>query len=174
MKSGRLYMIKNNFNTKIIIEWRNLNLMFMRIVVKLIIFTLSVMLFTACDNTNAKIKTANETTSPTTETQNGLIASPAATTKNQSTASPAPAVSTNKKGFIFPNSDKQIINNDELNNIDKFTLLLAKNEIFARKGYKFKDKTLLDYYNTTDWYKPSDSAKADYNDLNYVEKKIST
>lgn len=141
----------------------------------LVIFALITVLFTSCSNTNtshiksssnsavpslavsSKAKTSNESSSTSTENL------------NESNASST--ISNNKKGFIFPNSDKQLINDEELNNYDKFTLLLAKNEIFARRGYKFKDQTLLDYFNNTGWYKISNSVNGDYNDLNDIEKK---
>jgi YARHG domain-containing protein len=75
------------------------------------------------------------------------------------------------KGFIFPNSDKKLISNEELNYCDKFTLLLAKNELFARKGYKFKNKQLLNYYNNMSWYTPNDDIKNSVDELNEIEKK---
>jgi DNA gyrase/topoisomerase IV subunit A len=73
--------------------------------------------------------------------------------------------------FIFPDSDKVIINSTELENCDKFTLLLAKNEIFARKGYRFKDKDLFEYFSNMSWYKPMDNVKGTLEELNAVEKE---
>jgi YARHG domain-containing protein len=79
---------------------------------------------------------------------------------------------TNKyKEFIFPNSDKKLISNKELNYCGKFTLLLAKNELFARKGYKFKNKQLSNYYNNMSWYTPNDNIKNSADELNEIEKK---
>ncbi|KYH33285.1 hypothetical protein CLTEP_21430 [Clostridium tepidiprofundi DSM 19306] len=82
------------------------------------------------------------------------------------------AKNTNKyKGFIFPNSDKKLISNEELNYCDKFTLLLAKNELFARKGYRFKNKQLLNYFSNMSWYTPNDNIKNSVDELNEIEKK---
>ncbi|KYH34159.1 hypothetical protein CLTEP_19360 [Clostridium tepidiprofundi DSM 19306] len=79
---------------------------------------------------------------------------------------------TNKyKGFIFPNSNKKLISNEELNYCDKFTLLLAKNELFARKGYRFKNKQLLNYFSNMSWYTPNDNVKNSVDELNEIEKK---
>lgn len=143
----------------------------------LVIFALLTALFTSCSNANtshlksssnsaAPSLTASSKAEPTNES-----ASTNAESLNGSNVSSSSTIGNNKKGFIFPNSDKQIINDEDLNNYDKFTLLLAKNEIFARRGYKFKDQTLLDYFNNTGWYKISNSANGDYNNLNDIEKK---
>jgi len=43
-------------------------------------------------------------------------------------------------------------------------LKLLRNEIFARKGYVFKDKVLQAYFLNTTWYKPNDHAKIELTD----------
>ena len=37
--------------------------------------------------------------------------------------------------------------------LDSDVLKLARNEIFARHGYIFKDKKLQEYFKSTSWYK---------------------
>lgn len=78
---------------------------------------------------------------------------------------------TYKDSFIFPYSNKEVIREEELETCDKFTLLLAKNELFARKGYKFKDKELSEYFDNKDWYKPSDEVPGTIDVLNEVERQ---
>lgn len=55
--------------------------------------------------------------------------------------------------YIFPDSDSRYLSEDELINLDSDALKLARNEIFARHGYIFKDKGLQEYFNSTTWYK---------------------
>ncbi|HEY5560980.1 MAG TPA: YARHG domain-containing protein [Clostridiaceae bacterium] len=74
-------------------------------------------------------------------------------------------------GYIFQSSNKKIISSDELKTCDKFTLLLAKNELFARKGYKFKDSDLLEYFSNKSWYNPVDNVKGNLEELGGVEKQ---
>lgn len=55
--------------------------------------------------------------------------------------------------YIFPDSDSRYLTEDELIDLDSDALKLARNEIFARHGYIFKDKGLQEYFNSTTWYK---------------------
>jgi len=54
--------------------------------------------------------------------------------------------------FLFA-SMKELTNTD-LEGYSSRKLRLIRNEIFARYGYKFKSKYLVDYFNAKDWYKP--------------------
>ncbi len=55
--------------------------------------------------------------------------------------------------YIFPDSDSRYLSEDELLDLDSDVLKLARNEIFARHGYIFKDKKLQEYFKSTSWYK---------------------
>lgn len=55
--------------------------------------------------------------------------------------------------YIFPDSDSRYLTEDELIDLDSDALKLARNEIFARHGYIFKDKGLQEYFDSTTWYK---------------------
>lgn len=55
--------------------------------------------------------------------------------------------------YIIPDSDSRYLSEDELLDLDTDTLKLARNEIFARHGYIFKDKNLQEYFESTTWYK---------------------
>lgn len=75
--------------------------------------------------------------------------------------------------YIFPDSDKSYLSEDEVRMVDVNDLLLARNEIFARHGYIFNDPELKEYFESTSWYKgtvPSDQFNGDavFNDF---EKK---
>ncbi len=72
--------------------------------------------------------------------------------------------------YIFPKSNAEIIKESDLKYTDTFTQYLAKNELFARYGYKFKDKTLNDYFMNMPWYKPNSAVTGDYSKLNKIEQ----
>ena len=53
---------------------------------------------------------------------------------------------------IFPDSDVRRITDGELKNMELFQLNLAKNEIYARHGYVFKNILLKYYFSNREWY----------------------
>lgn len=58
------------------------------------------------------------------------------------------------EGFIFPDSDKELISQREIAGLSDSDLRYAINEIYARHGYIFRSKDLLEYYEQFDWYAP--------------------
>ncbi len=58
--------------------------------------------------------------------------------------------------------------NQDLNNKSLEELKLIRNEIYARKGYVFKNQKLQDYFSAKEWYKPNTNAKIT---LTEIEKK---
>lgn len=56
-------------------------------------------------------------------------------------------------GYIFKNSDTVLLTESNVCNLDLRLLTLARNEIYARHGHTFKDKSLQDYFNNRKWYK---------------------
>ncbi len=61
--------------------------------------------------------------------------------------------------YIISDSDSRVLSKDDLKSLDAKTLRLARNEIYARHGYIFKDQSLLDYFKGKSWYEPA--VKAD-------------
>ncbi|KWX69939.1 YARHG domain-containing protein [Paenibacillus jilunlii] len=61
--------------------------------------------------------------------------------------------------YIFQDSDKTLLTEENLSNIDSRMLELARNEIFARHGLVFKRPDLKDYFAGKRWYTPDE----DYN-----------
>jgi len=55
---------------------------------------------------------------------------------------------------VLPESSKRVIHDNELSVLNENDLWLARNEIFARHGYVFRDGELLRYFSQFDWYKP--------------------
>ncbi|MBR5416963.1 MAG: YARHG domain-containing protein, partial [Clostridiales bacterium] len=67
-------------------------------------------------------------------------------------------VDATREGFIFPDSDIQIIDPTLIVALSDEDLRMAINEIWARNGYVFRNKDILDYYKQFSWYNPTVSA----------------
>lgn len=75
--------------------------------------------------------------------------------------------------YIFPDSDKKYLSEDEVRSITAEDMMIGRNEIFARHGYIFQDEGLKAYFESMSWYEgtvPSDqfNSEAVFNDF---EKK---
>lgn len=74
--------------------------------------------------------------------------------------------------YILPNSSTTYLTRADLAGLSQEQLRLARNEIYARHGRKFKTKELQDYFNSKSWYTgtiESNAFKDDY--LNAYEKE---
>ncbi len=71
--------------------------------------------------------------------------------------------------FIIPDSSDRLITDVVLQNFDAKKLELARNEIFARHGRKFKTDYIQDYFNSKAWYRgtiePDDFDSNVFNDF---------
>ncbi len=69
----------------------------------------------------------------------------------------------------YPQASKDLLKEEEVNNMMKEDLQTMRNEIFARHGYCFKRKELREQFEDKDWYIPNsvDIRK----DLTEIEKK---
>jgi hypothetical protein len=65
------------------------------------------------------------------------------------------ARATARGGFIFADSDKRLLSDDDLKDLSKDELRIARNEIFARRGRFFVDARLAVYFSQFSWYHPS-------------------
>lgn len=54
----------------------------------------------------------------------------------------------------FPQASAQQLTQYDLASLSKVELKLMRNEIFARRGYIFKDEQLNKYFNQQEWYQP--------------------
>lgn len=65
-----------------------------------------------------------------------------------------------------------MITEEDINGLNNDELCLARNEIYARKGRKFKDDDIRQYFESKDWYNPTIEADDFTNDmLSDIEKK---
>ena len=75
--------------------------------------------------------------------------------------------------YIFPDSDKKYLSEDEVRSITIEDMMIGRNEIFARHGYIFQDEGLKAYFESMSWYEgtvPSDQFNSEAV-LNDFEKK---
>ena len=73
--------------------------------------------------------------------------------------------------YLLNNSDKRIIDRSEVENMSEKQITYALNEIYARRGRKFKSADLQAYFNSKPWYKGTiEPSQFDENSLNQYEK----
>lgn len=70
-------------------------------------------------------------------------------------------------GMTFPDSSTRLLSASELAGLGPSTLRVARNEIFARKGRRFRDAWLRDYFSQFSWYQP----RHDEVPLNRIEQQ---
>ena len=58
-----------------------------------------------------------------------------------------------KEDYILPDSSTRRLNDEEVQELSKDDLRIARNEIYARHGRKFDDIQLQSYFNSKSWYK---------------------
>lgn len=82
------------------------------------------------------------------------------------------SVQQNTDGYILKDSDKVVLTENDLSGLNANQLRLARNEIYARHGRKFKDEELQSYFDKCTWYHGTIEPD-DFNDesLNAVEKQ---
>lgn len=78
------------------------------------------------------------------------------------------------KGFyddelILPDSGRKYLTIDDLRGFSKTKLAYARNEIFARYGYVFKNENYKNYFSQKSWYYPDPYFEANEQNLTEVE-----
>lgn len=123
---------------------------------------------------------ANASSSPESSAEaNGAVNSTSSTKESAAPENSAPESSAASKiseagngGYILPDSDKRLIGREDLMNLSPEQCKIARNEIYARHGRKFKDAALQSYFDSCPWYSgriEPDSFSDSY--LSEVEKK---
>lgn len=74
-------------------------------------------------------------------------------------------------GYVLPDSSSRYISASELDGLSSYQLRIARNEIYARHGRMFRNKSLQSYFNSCSWYTPTIPA-SQFNDsmLSAVER----
>lgn len=75
--------------------------------------------------------------------------------------------------YIIPQSGTRLLSKDEVKNMSKEQLALARNEIYARHGRKFQMAQFRDYFTKKSWYKENPGYNYDNegSNLNEIEAK---
>ena len=74
--------------------------------------------------------------------------------------------------YVFPDSDKKYLSEDEVRSVTADQLFIGRNEIFARHGRIFDMPELAEYFSQKSWYEGTVTAdQFDENVLNDFEKK---
>lgn len=75
--------------------------------------------------------------------------------------------------YVFPASNKELLVEAEVRKLTKEQLRIARNEIYARYGMKFRTPELAEYFSKLPWYKPLYWAEEFYEKikLTMVEEK---
>ena len=73
--------------------------------------------------------------------------------------------------YIIPDSSTRYLSDSDVRGLDDHTLMLARNEIYARHGRKFNDAEIRAYFESKSWYNPTiDPADFTEDMLSDVEK----
>lgn len=59
----------------------------------------------------------------------------------------------NDGSYMFRDSDTVLLSDDDVKNLSKETLAFLRNEMYARKGYIFKEEPYKSYFNSKSWYR---------------------
>jgi hypothetical protein len=74
--------------------------------------------------------------------------------------------------YIFSSSNKKKLTDSQLKNLSKRKLGIARNEILARHGYKFKTTYYKNYFNNQKWYKAGGYSSGDLNAIELYNIKL--
>jgi len=67
--------------------------------------------------------------------------------------------------YILSASDKQVMGEEDIANLTKQQLRLARNEIYARHGYVFKSQDLQEFFSSKSWYHQDPSYDGSLNEI---------
>ena len=96
--------------------------------------------------------TATETTSKDTTSKNTTTTD---TSKTQTTTTTTTPTTGRISSYMLPNSDTKKYSRNDIHAFSDYELFVARNEIYARKGYAFQTTFTRDVFNDRSWYKPT-------------------
>jgi YARHG domain len=113
----------------------------------------ALLLSIGCGNNNAVPPAAPEhqEESQKPKTESNVEAAP--TEKQEPKHAPRPDASEGTPG-IYPEGSTRLLTAADVEGLDLWDLKVMRNEIFARHGYIFKTKEMIQYFNQQDWYNP--------------------
>lgn len=90
----------------------------------------------------------------------GFAVESAAPSDSFGAESAAAGLSSGTQDYILPESNSRLLTESDLTGLSKEELRLARNEIYARYGRKFKDTALQDYFDSKPWYQGTEEPAA--------------
>ncbi|MBR4442067.1 MAG: YARHG domain-containing protein [Clostridia bacterium] len=85
---------------------------------------------------------------------------------------PAAAQAIGADQYIFPNSSTVKLTKSDIRSVDKSLWPYARNEIYARHGYKFTKETYKTYFGSKTWYKAGGFNTKDLNDIEWYNMNL--
>ena len=80
--------------------------------------------------------------------------------------------SATSSGYIFPNSSKKKLTRSQILKVSKSKWGYARNEIYARHGYKFKTSKYKKYFGNKTWYKPGSFSTGELNSIEWYNMDL--
>lgn len=80
--------------------------------------------------------------------------------------------------FVIPYSSTRYLTESDLRGLNAEELEIARNEIYARHGYQFQQKKMINYFNNQSWYRRSNTkvttaslSKIEYANVMLIQKQ---
>jgi hypothetical protein len=80
--------------------------------------------------------------------------------------------SATSSGYIFPNSSTKKLTRSQILKVSKSKWGYARNEIYARHGYKFKSSKYKKYFDNKTWYKPGSFSTGELNSIEWDNMEL--
>jgi hypothetical protein len=80
--------------------------------------------------------------------------------------------SATSSGYIFPNSASKKLTRSQILKVSKSKWGYARNEIYARHGYKFKSSKYKKYFENKTWYKPGSFSTGELNSIEWYNMEL--
>ncbi len=115
-----------------------------------------------------------ESSTPSQSNSSSSSSSGSSSSSSSSSSSklPAAAQAIGADQYIFPTSSTAKLTKSEIRAIDKSLWPYARNEIYARHGYKFTKETFKTYFGSKTWYKAGGFNTKDLNDIEWYNMNL--
>ncbi len=115
------------------------------------------------------------TTAATTSQKSSTTSSSGSSSSSSSSSgSSSSSNSSSSSDYIFPNSNSEYLTSSQISSLSDYELRIAINEIYARRGRRFKDSSLQAYFDSKSWYNgtidPDDFSESVFNTYESTNK----
>ncbi len=124
---------------------------------------------TTTDDATGEI--TDDTTGDTTDDTTGDTTDEITDDTDDSSGSSSSSSATSS-GYIFPNSSTKKLTRSQILKVSKSKWGYARNEIYARHGYKFKSSKYKKYFENKTWYKPGSFSTKELNSIEWYNMDL--